>query len=70
VSMRLVRGRDRKFYVKHQEDLYASQTLPGAFVPMVGLMIIEFKVFSAFVCFVMARIFQLLGHWRPAPSGL
>ena len=38
--MRLVRGRDRKFYVKHQEDLYASQTLPGAFVPMVGLMII------------------------------
>lgn len=59
----LVKGKDGKYYVSRQVDLYAVQDVTNIVLPFSKQLITLMKIFFGFMCAIYAMIFQMLGFW-------
>ncbi|KAI3626299.1 hypothetical protein CBS9595_001660 [Malassezia furfur] len=66
VKLDLVKGKDDKYYIKRQVDLYAIQEVFAILVPYARQVIGLIKIFFGFMCLLYAVLFQSLGFWKPS----
>lgn len=66
VKLDLVKGKDDKYYIKRQVDLYAIQEVFAILVPYARQIIGLIKIFFGFMCLLYAVLFQSLGFWKPS----